>query len=165
MDNYTVVQLKAIEKERGLSGYYKLRKAELIHVLKAATLVEQKSNIFDVSIPNAPTPVLQPTPWRPSNVTNKDKQNIKQQINDFGEWLLYYILPKPKVFDKVHESFKNKIKKMYEKRDTLFQPTQSKCALKNCAIQYQIKGSNGYDPESFLLNSKLPMTNLMINIR
>ena len=54
---------------------------------------------------------------------------------------------------------------MYEKRNALFQPTQSKSALKNFAIQYQIKGSNGYDPESFLLNSKPPITNLMINTR
>ena len=52
---------------------------------------------------------------------------------------------------------------MYEKWDTLFQPTQSKSALRNFAIQYRIKGSNGYDPESFLLNSKQPITNLMIN--
>ena len=37
---------------------------------------------------NDPTPVLQPTPWRQSNVTTKDKQNIKQKIKDFGEWLL-----------------------------------------------------------------------------
>ena len=51
------------------------------------------------------------------------------------------------------------------KRDTLFQPTQSKSALKNFAIQYRIKGSNGYDPELFLLNSKQPITNLMINTR
>ena len=54
---------------------------------------------------------------------------------------------------------------MYEKRDSLFQPTQTKYALKNFAIQYRIKGSNGYDPESFLLNSKEPITNLMINAR
>ena len=54
---------------------------------------------------------------------------------------------------------------MYEKRDNLFQPTQSKCALKNFAIQYRINGSNGYDPESFLLNSKQSITNLMINSR
>ena len=47
----------------------------------------------------------------------------------------------------------------------MFQPTQTKSALKNCAIQYRIKGSNGYDPESFLLNSKQPITNLMINTR
>ena len=61
------------------------------------------------------------------------------------------------------ESFKNKIKKMYGKRNTLFQPTQSKSALKGFAIQREIKGLNEYDPESFLLNSKLPITNLIIN--
>ena len=70
-----------------------------------------------------------------------------QKIKDFGEWLLNYIPPKPKVVDKVLESFKNKIKKIYEKRDTLFQPTQSKSALKKFAIQHEIKGLNGYDPE------------------
>ena len=87
----------------------------------------------------------------------------KQKIKDFGEWLLNYIPPKPKVVDKVHESFKNKIKTNYEKRDSLFQPTQTKSALKNFVIQYRIKGSNCYDPESFLLNSKQPITNHMIN--
>ena len=77
MNNYTVVQLKAIAKERGRRGYYMLRKLHLIHALEALRLVEQKSNIFDESIPNDPTPVLQPTPWRPSNVALKNKQNIK----------------------------------------------------------------------------------------
>ena len=62
-----------------------------------------------------------------------------QKIKDFGEWLLNYIPPKPKVVEKVLEYFKNKIKKMYEERDTLFQPTQSKSALKKFAIQYEIK--------------------------
>ena len=47
----------------------------------------------------------------------------------------------------------------------MFQPTQAKSVLKNFAIQYQIKGSNGYNPESFLLNSKQPITNLLINTR
>ena len=42
MENHTVVQLKAIAKERGIRGYYKLRKTELIHSLKATRLVEQK---------------------------------------------------------------------------------------------------------------------------
>ena len=62
----------AIEvKERGVRGYYKLRKVELIHALEVARLVEQKSNIFDEPIPNGPTPVLQPTPWRPSICHNE----------------------------------------------------------------------------------------------
>ena len=92
MNNHTVVQLKAIGKERGIRGYYKLRKAELIHASEAVRLVEQKSNLFDEPIPNDLTPVLQPTPWRPTNATTKVKQNIKnfftkgmQKINDFGE--------------------------------------------------------------------------------
>ena len=77
MENHTVVQLKAIAKERGIRGYYKLRKAELIHALKATRLVEQKSNIFHEPISNNSTLVLQPTPWRPSNIALKNKQNIK----------------------------------------------------------------------------------------
>ena len=88
-----------------------------------------------------------------------------QKIKDFGNWLLNYIPPKSKVVDKVLECVKNKVKKMYETRDTLFQPIQSKSALKNFAIQYRVQGINGYDPESFLLNSKQPITNLMINTR
>ena len=78
MENHTVVQLKAIAKERGIRGYYKLRKAELIHALKATKLLEQKSNIFDDPIPNDPIAVLQPTPWRLSNIALKNKQNIKK---------------------------------------------------------------------------------------
>ena len=40
MENHTIVQLKAIAKERGIQGYYKLRKAELINALEAPRLGE-----------------------------------------------------------------------------------------------------------------------------
>ena len=93
-----------------------LRKAELIRVMEATRLLEQKSSIFDEPMLNDPSPVLQPTPWRPSHITKKVKQNIKnlftmgmQKIKDFGEWLLKYIPTKPKVVDKVLESFKNNL--------------------------------------------------------
>ena len=102
MENHTIVQLNAIAKERGIKGYYKLRKAELINALEATRLIEQKSGIFDEPIQNDPTPVLQPIPWKSSNVATKVKQNIKnfaaknmqtrqnfftkgmQKIKDFG---------------------------------------------------------------------------------
>ena len=54
MENHTIVQLKAIAKERGIKSYYKLRKAELINALKETRLVEQKSSIFDELIQNDP---------------------------------------------------------------------------------------------------------------
>ena len=86
----------------------------------------------------------------------KDKPDIKnlitkgmQKITDFVEWMLNYIPPKPKVVDKALESFKNKIKKMYEKRDTLFQPLQSKSALKNFAIQQSNKRIKWIRPTIF----------------
>ena len=122
MENHTVVQLKAIAKQRGIRGYYKLRKAELIRVMEATRLVEQKSNLFGVPIPNDPTAVLQPTPWRPSNITTKVEQKTKnfftmgmQRITDFGERLLNYIPPKPKEVDKVLESLKTKLKKIIKR--------------------------------------------------
>ena len=55
----------AIESHRKRARYKRLlqaQKAELIYVLEATKLVEQKSNIFDEPIPNDFTPVLQPTP-------------------------------------------------------------------------------------------------------
>ena len=98
--------------------------------MEATRLVEQTSNIFDESIPNDPSPVLQPTPWRPSNIALKNKQNINnlitkgmQKIKDFGEWLLNYIPQKPKVVDKVLESFKNKIKNV--RKEGYFIPTNT----------------------------------------
>ena len=45
MENHTVVQLKAIAKERGIRGYYKLRKAELIHALEAKSLMSRFETI------------------------------------------------------------------------------------------------------------------------
>ena len=90
MQNHKIVQLKAIAKGRGIKGYYKLRKAELIHALEATRLVEQKSIIFDEQIVSDSSPILQPTAWRP-NFAAKSKQNIKnfvtkgmQKIKDFG---------------------------------------------------------------------------------
>ena len=110
--------------------------------MEATRLIEQKSSIFDEPIQNDPIPVLQPIPWKSSNVATKVKQNIKnfaaknmqtrqnfftkgmQKIKDFGNWLLNYIPPKSKLVDKVLESLKNKIKKMYIWKESYFLPIE-----------------------------------------
>ena len=61
------------------------------------------SAILDDLILDDKTPVLQPT----QNFIAKSIQKIK----DFGEWLLDYILPKPKVVGEALESFKNLVTK------------------------------------------------------
>ena len=130
MDNSTVVKLKVIAKQRGIKGYYKLRKAELIQKLKAHVDVNEQvfiprleirrnttrlvntSAILDDPILDDKTPILQPTP----HFIAKSIQKIK----DCGNWLLDYIPPKPKVVDEALESFRNLIKKLYNKGDTSF---------------------------------------------
>ena len=80
MDNTTVIKLKTLAKQRGIKGYYKLRKAELIQKLEAHPDVNEQVLIPRLEIPRNPsrsvitsailddpilddkTPVLQPTP-------------------------------------------------------------------------------------------------------
>ena len=80
MHNITVIKLKAFAKQRGINGYYKLRKAELIQELEAHPDVNQQvlipvleiprnatrsvntSAILDQPILDDKTPILQPTP-------------------------------------------------------------------------------------------------------
>ena len=90
MENITVNKLKALARQRGIKGYYKLRKAELIQELEAhpdvnervlisgleilrnATRSVNTSAILDQPILDDVTSVLQPTP----NFIAKRIQNI-----------------------------------------------------------------------------------------
>ena len=67
--------------------------------------------------------------------------------------------------DEALESFKNLTKKLYNERDTSFQFKESKSALKKFAMQYRIDGKYCIDPDLFLVNAMLSITNLMINTR
>ena len=141
MDNITVIKLKALAKQRGIKGYYKLRKAELIQKFEVYPDVNEQvlipgleiprnttrsvntSAIVDDPILDDKTPVLQSTP-------NFIAKSI-QQIKDFGKWLLDYISPKPKMVDEALESFKNLIKQLCNKRDTQIERVKI-CVEKVC---------------------------------
>ena len=51
MDNITVVKLKTLAKQRGIKGYYKLRKAELIQKFEAYPDVNEQVLIPGLKIP------------------------------------------------------------------------------------------------------------------
>ena len=116
MDSITVIKLIALAKQRGIKGYYKLRKAELIQQWEAHPDVNKKDlipvldmpknttrsvntgAILDDPILDDTTPVLQPTP--------KFIAKSMQKIKDFCNCLLDCLPPKPKLVDETLESFK-----------------------------------------------------------
>ena len=84
-------------------------------------------------------------------------------MKDFGNWLLDYIPPKPKVVDEALISVKNLFKKLYNKRDTSFQLKESKSALNKFVMQYRIDGKDWIDPDLFLVTAMQSITILLIN--
>ena len=164
MNNISVIELKAIAKQRGIEGCYKLRKAELRHKLEALPEVNEQVLIPGLEIPrNATrsvntgaildqpildnnTPVFQPTP--------KSIAKSKQKMKDCWKWLLDYTPPKQKVVDEALKSFKNRIKKLFNKRDTSLQMKESQSGLKKFAIQHRIDEKDWIDQDLFLDNAK-----------
>ena len=55
VDKVTVIKQKALAKQRCIKGYYKLRKAELIHKLQAHPDVNEKVLIPGLEIPRNTT--------------------------------------------------------------------------------------------------------------
>ena len=135
MDNITVIKQKTLAKQRGIKGYYqkswvdtKIGSAPasfntgVRNTQKHNRISEYQRN-FWWSNSDDKTSVLQPAP-------NFIAKSI-QKINNFGNWLLNYISPKPKVVDEALELFKNLIKKLFNKRDTSFHLKGSKSAWKS----------------------------------
>ena len=63
------------------------------------------------------------------------------------------------------ESFKNQIKKLYNKRDTFFQFKESTSALNTFSIQYRIGGKDWIDLDLLLVNAQQSITNFLMNRR
>ena len=55
MDNITVIKLKTLAKQRGIKGYYKLRKAELIQKFEAHSDINEQVLIPELEIPRNTT--------------------------------------------------------------------------------------------------------------
>ena len=102
MNNITVIELKVIAKKHDIESYFKLRKAELIHALKALPEVNEQvlvprleiprnatrsvntSAILDQPILDDNTPVLKPTQKFFAKSIEKIKDSWK-----IGCWITY----------------------------------------------------------------------------
>ena len=167
----TVLQFKSMAKERGLKGCSRLRKAELINVLRV---------IPDDDIPDIGVPVLQPvagprpnriiaainTYVKPTLVESKKAFDrgkerldsfITKNLNDLIGWAKTpsQRKEKPSLSDYVKEELKERSFEVKERISALWRFT----------TQYVIEGRTCYDPQSFMLYARQAVINLLRNNR
>ena len=162
LQDKTVVELKALARERGLKRYSKLKKADLIQLLNVpASLLDE--DVPQIGLPDPVQPVQAPFP----KVLSKPLEKLKQ----FGEWLFSYIPPKPKVLDTTFNALKQKVMSLYKKS---FEVKESESALGGYTTKYTIEGQAGYDPNTFFnevkesvidLFQSNPSTKVMLSLK
>ena len=127
MENFKVKDLKALAKEKGIKGYYKLRKAELIQALTPVSDPSQPQNIIDKPIPEIDIPIL--TPSQPENLSkvsqlknlaSKAAKPVKSEINKFADWIISQV-PEPikKTVNERVTSLKEKVNGIFKRYDNL----------------------------------------------
>ena len=150
-----------LARERGLRGYSRLNKAELLQRLRAS-----RDQILDQSIDArmANIPFLTPTPYTTSQATpaptpspsSNDVEDLIDYLNNVKE--------RPK-------SVSPKLKKLLEEIDSIYEQMKkfevkgSNSALRNFAKVYTINGKLGFDPRSFLDGVRENITSVLRNNR
>ena len=180
MNRNTVVQLKSMAKERGLNGYSRLRKDDLIQFINDARPIPAPRTIRPIPasrtlVKPIPAPrinriveainsYVKPTligikkafDWVPKQALNLNSY-ITKNLNDLIGWAKRpsQRKEKPSLSDYVKQELKERS----------FELKESKSALRKFTMQYVIEGRAGYDPESFMADVKRLVINFLRNNR
>ena len=168
MENLKVKDLKALAKERGIKGYYRLRKAELIEALTPVGDHTQPQNIMDQPIPEIDIPILEPS--KPANLSKVSQlknlasnaaKPVKREINKFADWIISKV-PEP-IKNTVNErvdSLKERVNRIFKRYDNLT-PKEHKTAIKGYFKTFRVNGVDGMDEKTFINIVKPRVINLI----
>src|SRR5688572_11758623 len=105
----TVKQLRSIAKEKGMKGYSRLRKADLVALVSSGPTQSVKTgyecDLLDAPVPNIKVPTLVPgkytstsNTWKSrfNNVLVEAKNKVRSKLNTFSDWLINYVAPQEK---------------------------------------------------------------------
>ena len=100
-----------------------------------------QTNLLDEPVPDIKTPILQPSMFaQAKNVVYRAAETVNRKLSEWSKWLLDHIPEKPKV-DEALESFKRKIKQLYNRKET-FELKEGKSALKQFATAIHNRGKS-----------------------
>ena len=150
-----------LARERGLLGYSRLRKAELLQRLSTS---RDQILYQGIDARMANVPFLTPTPYTPTQATpaptpSPSSNAVEDLIN-----YLNNVKEIPKSVSPRLKKLREEIDSIYEQMKT-FDVKKSNSALRNFAKVYTIDGKLGFDPRSFLEGAKQSITSVLRNNR
>ena len=169
MENLKVKELKDLAKERGIKGYYRMRKAELIEALTPVGDPPQPQNIMDQPIPEIDIPILEPSqPENTSkvsqlkNLASNAAKPVKREINKFADWIISKV-PEPikKTVNERVNSLKERVNRIFKRYDNLLTPREHKTAIKGYFKTFRVNGIDGMDEKTFMRSVKSRVIDLI----